>query len=1203
MANGIKVMSYNVKGLKGQEKRQKVMTWLCEKKPDIIMIQESHYEEKHRKEWKDTWKGEIYASEGRGNSRGVCTLFKQGFHHKLQEEHKDKQGRWLILLVSINNENFCVANYYGPNQDDTTHLGNMLKKIDSMNFDHLIIGGDLNFVFNIKLDKLGGNNSTNEKCRNMMKRWMEKSGTIDCWRTLHPNEKQYTWVSNTLPRVHCRLDHLLISQELQRQITNCTINPSFQSDHASVSMNINFPKTHRGKGYWKFNSSYLGEEELDINISDCIRKTVEENRPCSHRLMWEILKCNIRRELIRYCCKKQKEKRSHERELERNLEGKAQDRVKATLQGQDTEKIEADIQNIKNELSGLIEEKCRGAALRSQAKNYELGEKATKYFSNLEKQKGEKQTISTLIKEDGTLTTNQDEILKEEYKFYNDLYRNKDTPHDSNTEREWNHLFNIRSPKVEEAVKEDLLKQISEDEIWKIIRNSPADKSPGIDGYTSEFYRYFWDELKTYLIPAYNEALQEGELGISQRRGCISLLPKEGKDLRYVKNWRPITLLNNDYKYLAKSLADRCRNILPSIINKDQNGFVKGRQIGSNIIRIIDMIESCGEEKIKGVMVNIDIEKAFDSISWNFLHKALDFFGFPMEFINWIKCLYKEGEVCVMNNGFTSEFIKIGRGMRQGCPLSPILFVISIELMSLYIKENHLIEGIEVAGTKHLVSQFADDTTFFLKMNQGNIKNLFEYLEKFGTLSGLKINISKTEILLLGTSNKEDLQLEYQDNIKPEVKVLGCNISKNLEETIRKNYEKAFSKLEGAIEFWSKKPLSLFGKINMLKCHIMPKLLYCITVLPSPPLEFWKKVQKSLHSFIANGKQEKIKRTTLLNQYHKGGAQMLDVEAQNAAIKCTWLIKAALQNGPWTYRLKQHLGQITIEELLTSNIRWEDIESKIPKNSMWYEAVKYWCKENYRKDPETPQDIRRERLWLNSNIRIQDKILRKEKWINNNILCIDDILQPNKKVLMPYRDFQQQHHTNIDFLEYGGVKKAIPGKWKQQLRDANIDADLEVHTKTLWEISTTGETKAKSLYKELVRKKASPPLNKMEDWVTELEIDIEPVKLFKLMEDSRRCTPYTKLQSFNYNFFVRNLSYGARLFHMKKEPSDRCARCNQKESIIHLYWECPDTGNIWDQLYEIIYRDIGVRKSKELCLLGIRNGDIENRHWKLLYIE
>jgi hypothetical protein len=471
-------------------------------------------------------------------------------------------------------------------------------------------------------------------------------------------------------------------------------------------------RTLRGKGYWKFNSMHLGNKELDDRIKNTITTTVRENPDVNSRLLWDVLKCNIRRECIAFCCKKKKERNQQEKELEQALLNAEISRTKLQEKQYNTDKIEEEIEGLKEEQNQIIEEKCRGAALRSQCQNYECGEKATRFFMNQEKQQGEKKTINMLYKEDGSLTTNQDEILEEEFKFYKKLYENQDTPQngekdeDEKENSEWNKLFNMESPKVDEDDWENLLKPITNEEIHKIIKESPLEKSPGNDGYTNDFYKYYWEELKDFLIPAYNEALSSGELCITQRRGVISLLPKEGKDPRHIKNWRPITLLNSDYKYLAKCLADRCRDILPKIIGKDQNGFVKGRQIGSNVIRLLDMIESCKEENIKGLTLNIDIEKAFDSISWKFLYKALEFFNFPIQFIEWIKGLYQGGEVCIMNNGHTSKFIHLGRGVRQGCPMSPPLFVIAIELLSLYIQNSSEIQGIDIYNSKHTISNF-----------------------------------------------------------------------------------------------------------------------------------------------------------------------------------------------------------------------------------------------------------------------------------------------------------------------------------------------------------------------------------------------------------------------------------------------------------------------------------------------------------------
>ena len=141
-------------------------------------------------------------------------------------------------------------------------------------------------------------------------------------------------------------------------------------------------------------------------------------------------------------------------------------------------------------------------------------------------------------------------------------------------------LDKMPGPRVPLDGSDSLIRDITETEIWEIIKNSPENKSPGTDGLTTEFYKHFWPQIKTHLIESYNISLKHGSLSIGQKQGIITLIPKLGKDSSLLKNWRPITLLNQDYKYLAKCLANRCRDILPGIIGDDQTGFVHGRLIG-----------------------------------------------------------------------------------------------------------------------------------------------------------------------------------------------------------------------------------------------------------------------------------------------------------------------------------------------------------------------------------------------------------------------------------------------------------------------------------------------------------------------------------------------------------------------------------------------------------------------------------------------
>ena len=215
-----------------------------------------------------------------------------------------------------------------------------------------------------------------------------------------------------------------------------------------------------------------------------------------------------------------------------------------------------------------------------------------------------------------------------------------------------------------------------------------------------------------------NESMNVQSLSTSQRQGILNLIPKQGKDLKELKNWRPISLLNQDYKYMARLLAERIKPLLPDLISTDQNGFVPGRFIGYNIARILNLIDICNEDNIEGVLLNIDFEKAFDCVEWDFIYETLAFLGFPKKLIDMIKTLYNGIQSCVTNNGHQSQFFTLGRVVRQGCPLSPYLFVIIGQILNLYIKYKSTIIGIKARGMDYTISQYADDTSLAVKCNR-----------------------------------------------------------------------------------------------------------------------------------------------------------------------------------------------------------------------------------------------------------------------------------------------------------------------------------------------------------------------------------------------------------------------------------------------------------------------------------------------------
>ena len=168
----------------------------------------------------------------------------------------------------------------------------------------------------------------------------------------------------------------------------------------------------------------------------------------------------------------------------------------------------------------------------------------------------------------------------------------------------------------------------------------------------------FWPDVKLLLYNSFDNTFKKGSLSDDQRRGIINIIPKDGKDLRYLRNWRPVSLLNTDYKILTKTLCNRLQNVLPKLIHADQVGYVKGRYIGQNVRIIKDVMSYADSKMIPGYLLLVDFEKAFDKVEWPFMLKCLEFYNFGVNFVKWIKILYTDIQSCVSNNGYMSHFFQ-----------------------------------------------------------------------------------------------------------------------------------------------------------------------------------------------------------------------------------------------------------------------------------------------------------------------------------------------------------------------------------------------------------------------------------------------------------------------------------------------------------------------------------------------------------------
>ena len=255
-------------------------------------------------------------------------------------------------------------------------------------------------------------------------------------------------------------------------------------------------------------------------------------------------------------------------------------------------------------------------------------------------------------------------------------------------------------------------------------------KSPGNDGFTVEFFKFFWRDLGVYILRSINYAYENGLLSVTQKQGIVTCLPKPNKPRHLLKNWRPISLLNVIYKIMSSAIANRLKNVLNNIIYQDQKGFISGRYIGENIRLIYDILFETKQHNMPGLLLSIDFKQAFDSISWKFIHKVLDYYNFGPSFKKWIKLFQTNVESCIIQNGFISECFYLERGCRQGDPISPYIFILCVEILSLMIRNDENVKGIKINGKEYKLSQYADDTQLFLDGSKLSLHSALSILKK-----------------------------------------------------------------------------------------------------------------------------------------------------------------------------------------------------------------------------------------------------------------------------------------------------------------------------------------------------------------------------------------------------------------------------------------------------------------------------------------
>ena len=464
----------------------------------------------------------------------------------------------------------------------------------------------------------------------------------DIWRIQNPTRRGFTW-RKTAPMQQSRIDYIFVTEVFRSNFEiDSGIQAGVRSDHSIITMTAESVHRRRGPGLYRFNNELLSDTEFVEHARNEIFKERSSEGiyegDIDFGIKLEMLLSNIRVIAIRRSKKLARQMREEETRLLQHVTECERDLKELT------EEQKIDYETSKHKLDEIMSERAKRAILASGARWVEEGEKATAYFLSRGKQLSAQKLI-TQIDENGKMITDNDEILECCAEYYERNFRS--TGIDRTVMEQF--LSCQAIPKLSREEKEKCEGPISDEECKAALSRMNKNKAPGVSGFTPEFFLYFWGEINGIVVKYINSAFQHGFF-INQRRGVITLIPKKGQqsDLR---NRRPICLLDVLYKLVAKVIANRLGLVMEKLICPDQTGFMKGRYIGENLRLLSDVIEYCQMENDENVIVACDYRAAFDSLEHEFLFEALKAYNFGENLIGWVKLLYSDASLAILNNG------------------------------------------------------------------------------------------------------------------------------------------------------------------------------------------------------------------------------------------------------------------------------------------------------------------------------------------------------------------------------------------------------------------------------------------------------------------------------------------------------------------------------------------------------------------------
>jgi hypothetical protein len=563
--------------------------------------------------------------------------------------------------------------------------------------------------------------------------------------------RKFTWANSRQVPTYEKLDRVLVSTDWEQKFPLATVEALTReiSDHTPLLLDTGDKIKKKNNKPFKFELGWLLKDGFFELVSDVWLK---EKRGVTPLQKWQN-KIRRLRQFLRGWGENiagayKKEKQEWDKLAETQLLSQQEWDLK---------------QCVKERLAQLLREEELSWFQRAKTTKILKGDNNTRYFQMVANGKRRKTRIFRLEQEEGVIE-GEEQLGNYISDYYKGLFGK---PERNNFSLDESMTDDI--PQVTAAENEALVADFTEKEVRDAIFLMKHNKAPGPDGFPAEFYQVFWSLIKDDLLAMFRD-FHSGNLPLfSLNFGIITLLPK-AQEVKKIEQYRPICMLNVSFKVFTKVIANRLLGVARKVIRPSQSAFLPGSNILEGAVVLHETLHELRKKRLKGVILKLDFEKAYDKVNWSFLQQVLRMKGFCGKWCHWIEKIVTGGSVSVKVNDDVGHFFQTKKGLRQGDPLSPVLFNLVADMLAVLIERsksqdqfNGLVPHLVEDGLSIL--QYADDTILFLEDDLEKAKNLKLVLSAFEKLSGLKINFHKSELFCFGET--KDLLPDY-------VELFGC---------------------------------------------------------------------------------------------------------------------------------------------------------------------------------------------------------------------------------------------------------------------------------------------------------------------------------------------------------------------------------------------------------------------------------------------